>query len=217
MKKFYRYIDIPNLKLIQAELLNLSDYKNYEGPVAQSWRHDYYPVKDRLPYLSTFLKRSKVPVSMIKYYSLPPSGILGHHIDGPPIGYDKIKYPKSFAGPKFSFNIPLLNCDNTFTHWYESDLDNLMPLNSNYRYNGEFVEKGYMSNAWVPVDSSKIKEIKKAETNKPIIIKTDILHSGSNPNNSTRVLASIRLDLGFRVDKEEFEDFFDITGLNIDC
>jgi len=217
MRKYYRYIDIPNLEEIQKELLSFSNYEKYCDGMTHSWRHDYSPVKHKLPNLDKFLQRSKVHVGVIKYYALPPKGILGHHIDGPPIGYDKMKFPHSFYGPKFSFNIPLLNCKNTYTHWYQCSIDNLRPLNQSYHYNGQFIQEGYMSNAWVPIDNNKIVEVIKAETDKPIIIKTDILHSGSNPNESTtRILASIRLDLGSRVDKDEFEDFFDVSGLNIE-
>jgi hypothetical protein len=205
MKKFYRYIDIPNLTTIVEELSKFYNLDNLNKNKAESWIYNYNSVREELPNLAEFLRRSKVRVHLLKFYSIPPNGILGHHSDGPIDG-------SSFC-PPFTFNIPLLNCNNTYVHYFDCEPSNLKILDRVNVKNG-LVQEGFMGSAYVPINKSKITEIVKAEVNKPIIIKTDMVHSASNPNENTfRVIAGIRFDLRNAL---EFEDIFDTTGLRID-
>lgn len=206
MKKFYRYIDIPNLTPIVEELSKLYNIDDLNKNKAESWIYNYKTVKEKLPNLAEFLKRSKVSVELLKFYSIPPNGMLGYHTDGPVDG-------SSFC-PPFSFNIPLLNCNNTYIHYFDCEPSNLKIL-ERINVKNTLVQEGFMGSAYVPIDKSKITEIAKAEVNKPIIVKTDLVHSASNPNDKTfRVIAGIRFDLR---NASEFEDVFDTTGLKIDA
>lgn len=209
MKKLYRYIDIPNLNVIVEELKQFYDVGTLNCKKAESWSFNYNAVKKKTPVLDEFLKRSRVSVELLKYYSVPPNDMLGYHVDGP------IDIPGRC--PPFSFNIPLLNCDNTYTHWFDCPVDNLKQLTTKNQ-NGLLVQEGFLGNALFPVDKTQLVEIGKAEVNRPIIIKTNLVHCATNPNSdSFRVIAGIRLNLYNSIRFiSEFEEVFDTTGLIID-
>ena len=200
MNKFYRYIDIPNLNDIVNELSQFYDLNKLNKNKAESWVYIYSEVKHKLPNLNKFLQRSKVEIPMLKFYSVPPNGILGHHTDGPLDG--------SAYCPAFSFNIPLLNCNNTYVHYFDCEPTNLKILDRINVKDG-LVQEGFLGSAYTPIDRTKVTEIAKAEVNRPIIIKTDIVHSASNPNpNTFRIIAGVRFNLN---NAHEFEDIFDMT------
>lgn len=211
MKKLYRYIDIPNLSVIVEELKQFYNVNTLNCKKAESWSLPYNTIKPKTPALTEFLERSRVPVRLLKYYSVPPNGRLAYHVDGP------IDIPGQC--PPFSFNIPLLNYDNTYIHWYNCPLDNLKQLTkTNKTGNSYMIQEGFFGNAFFPVDKTQLVEIGKAEVNRPMIIKTDLVHCATNPNPETlRVIAGIRLDLYNKTQPiSEFEEIFDTTGLTID-
>ena len=81
---------------------------------------------------------------------------------------------------------------------------------------GTYVQDGYVAYALIPIDKEKLVEIDKAETTQPIVIKTDIMHSASNPTDKMRVIASVRFGMLGKLNYDELEDLFDTTGLKID-
>lgn len=79
-----------------------------------------------------------------------------------------------------ALNIPLANCNNTFTHWYQST----QPL-IEYQHHGD--------GKYLGADKSLCTRVASLEMTQPHVINIGALHNVDNPNNSWRILLSIRL------------------------
>jgi len=79
-----------------------------------------------------------------------------------------------------ALNIPLANCNNTFTHWYQST----QPL-IEYQHHGD--------GKYLGADKNLCTRVASLEMTEPHFINIGALHNVDNPNNSWRILLSIRL------------------------
>jgi hypothetical protein len=87
------------------------------------------------------------------------------------------------TGPSsYSFNLPLFNCDNTYTIFYQSSKD---PILKEYSEMNQIITYRYY-------DPSFCKEIHRIEMNDPYIINIYTPHNIINPNNSYRITFLIR-------------------------
>ncbi len=81
---------------------------------------------------------------------------------------------------KAALNIPLLNCEGTYTHWYSSD--------------HELVEHAHHGNGkYLGVDKKFCQLLDTVEMSSPHIVDIGTLHNVVNPNNTWRILLSVRL------------------------
>ena len=81
---------------------------------------------------------------------------------------------------KAALNIPLLNCEGTYTHWYSSD--------------HELVEHAHHGNGkYLGINKEFCQLLDTVEMSSPHIIDIGTLHNVVNPNNTWRILLSIRL------------------------
>lgn len=91
----------------------------------------------------------------------------------------------------FSFNLPLFNCENTFTSFYQTDktpeVRSYVAMNRTISYN-----------YYNPIHCNEIHRI---EMNRPHIISIHIPHRVINPNNTYRIAFLIRF-------KKEFDEYW---------
>jgi hypothetical protein len=167
---YYSYVDIPNLATITQELIDLK-----------------LSIKDKTQYnqyysnVSAHAARAKCPALMKylwgvglshKFFRLLYSENM---IDGSPPHVDT--YDPQYC--MYSLNIPLLECDNSYTAWFNTNNDQL----------SQSVESPDM---YATInDGDILTEICRVESNRPLLANTTILHRGvtRNPN---RTLVGLR-------------------------
>jgi hypothetical protein len=203
MKKFYKKIDIPNLEIIQQELISTISHDFINKKETHSWLAKPKDIFLNCPTLSNFLSpRLRRPLGQIKFYCTPPWQILDPHVDGS--GNSKIP---------FGLNIPLMNTDNTYQVWYycppENTTKRVVPNRK------DLYTTGYLSSSEVPKDMLSLPIIEQLELNVPAVTKTDIMHSVFNPTNNIRLVAVFRWGLS-KIDYSEIEEVLNIEDLIVD-
>jgi hypothetical protein len=203
MKKFYKKIQVPDLEIIQKELISTIEHDFLLSNITHSWIADPNDIFSKCPTLSNFLSsRLRRPLGQIKFYCTPPWQKLEPHVDGA----GKLKIP-------FGFNIPLMNTKNTYQVWYYCPPENITKRVVPNRK--DLYTTGYLSDVEVPKDILSLPIIEKLELNVPAVTKTDIMHSVFNPTDQTRLVAVFRWGLSF-IDYSEIEDVLNIGDLVID-
>ena len=161
----YKKIHIDDLELFQKNLLPLihKDAFKLVGVFPQ-WSDELLNSKEIQKLINQLNLSNKI--DYIAVITMPPNSESPIHIDG-----DR---------PECSLNIPLLNCENTFMNWYSSDQPpKEVVVEDNKTYFGADIET-----------CTKIASI---EMNNPYYVNIKQLHNGYNPNDTWRVLLSIRL------------------------
>lgn len=173
MEELYKFVNIPNFREVQTELLNAIDYDyQSKGKHAKNYTAGYMKLK--CPTLMNWLNgKNKSHYRLLRFYFTPPNGALEHHIDG------------NTPTVPFGLNIPVINCENTSMTWWNCDEDNFRIPNP---------DNGYLG-AITPKDLSKITVKDKLELIKPCFTRNNIMHSIENPNNTTRIMFTVRWGL----------------------
>jgi hypothetical protein len=203
MKKFYKKINIPNLDIIQQELISTIEHDFINKKETHSWIGNPKEVLSKCPTLSSFLNPLlKKPLGQIKFYCTPAWQLLEPHVDGS----GKVKIP-------FGLNIPLMNTKDTYQVWYYCPPSNTTKReipNKNSLYT-----TGYLSSVDVPANQLSMPIIENLELDVPAVTKTDVMHSVFNPTNKTRLVAVFRWGLS-NIDYSEIEDVLNIGDLIVD-
>lgn len=214
MKQLYRKFIIPSFDRIVGELLNVAEKVNYTASKeVRSW---VVPINDTLnecPVLKDFLQsRLKRPIRQIKFYYSPPMQGLGAHVDG-----------SSITRIPFSMNCPLLNTKGTSHYWHDCPPENTKIIRAKQRVKSEIIDErsGSLVN-WqlavpmveVPIDRSIMPVLDMLEMLTPAIVKTDIMHSAFNPNETGRLIVAFRWGLE-NIDYSEPEDVIDLEDLYV--
>jgi hypothetical protein len=166
---YFSYVNIPNFEDIRLELVNLIS----TGIRSYQTNSQYYNVlkKDinNCPKFFEYLNDTKLinKFNRILFSTNIPRQPVAH-VDG---------YNEKTKN-HFSLNLPLIDCENSYTVFYE--------FNGKHLY---FNPETYDYYAWMSFD--KVKEISKVECNKPVLVNTTILHCGST-DKSSRTIAGIR-------------------------
>jgi hypothetical protein len=192
MDELYKNIIIPNLEVIQKELLNCiaHDYKKETKPHAFNYTEGYMWAK--CPFLMSWLKlKSKLPLRLLRFYITPPHQSLGAHIDGG--GHDPIV--------SFGMNIPVAGCNNTFMTWYKCDADN---LRNDY-------PAGYLGGTH-PKDYSNLEVIESLELIKPCFANNSIMHGVKNNSDEFRIMFTVRWVLHKSIGRT-IDSCIDTTGM----
>jgi hypothetical protein len=177
----YKKIDIPNLKVMSNEILTM-----VSPQISQNLRFWDLPVIDFYKHTPTFFNYIKenfyrFPI-LFRFYNTPPNGMLIPHID------NLVTAPN-----KIGFNIPLSGTKNTFMNYYTTPEDNL-----GVTLNGGF---GSMP-AQIIKDKTKLVLIDSFEVDQPTLLRTDMIHSVDNPNDSYRLI------LGMKFTGSTFEEVY---------
>ena len=162
---FFSYIDIPNLSNITQELTNLKitnvqkvSYNVYYTNVFAKTIHN------SCPFLIQYLSNLKI---LNKFFRLLYSDNM---INGSPIHVDS--YDPTYC--MYSLNIPLSECDNSYTAWFDTNNKTLM-------------QPHVSPTMFATINNGDItKELCRVESNRPLLANTTILHRGitNNPNRS---------------------------------
>jgi hypothetical protein len=172
MTTLYRKIDVQdlNLKLLQDRLLALIPQDLYKSP--RVYFSPDLPEFFKIPELVKLLDmyNLKHDITNFAFYAMPPRYQGPVHIDG--------------GNTDYSMNIPISNCDNTFTSFYKADRDPLevpaMVVNG-VKYNTHYSFKGI-----------GLELIDQFESNVPCIMHVKTPHNVVNNNSKFRINLLIR-------------------------
>jgi len=171
-------LDVDALAAIQKELIKLSIHTKADMLVPYTSTFVAYgmlPLErknifDRCPVLIQELQRLKLLDSFywIGFVSVDASKEFPPHIDTLDVG----------------LNIPLHNCDNTYTVWYDAKiLDQPFP---DHVIGTEVVKAARI------VDKKNAVEIDRVEANRPLWLNTNVAHRPETHHDKLRMAASIR-------------------------
>lgn len=177
MDQLYLWVkDPPPQEVIRQELLSAicHDYriKTHAFTYVQAYIAKSCPVFWQ--WISTRLKTS---TRLMRFYVTEPYGRLPPHIDGAPITVP------------FGLNFPVLNCGGTTMTWYDVAADDV----ERWR---DHNEHGYMSSYRLRTAAEeRSRVLARLEITSPCFVRNDIMHSVENPNDSWRIMLSIRFPL----------------------
>jgi hypothetical protein len=168
------------LSVIQEELINLSIYTKAGMlvPYTSTFRpYGMFPLErknvfDRCPVLIQELQRLKLldTFMVIGFISVDASKEFPAHVDTDDVG----------------LNIPLYNCDNTYTVWYDAKiLDQQCP---DYVIGTEMTKIARMT------EQENAVEIGRVEANRPLWLNTNVAHKPETHHDKLRMAVSIRFD-----------------------
>jgi hypothetical protein len=171
----YLKIDIENLPVIQQELLlafnNLfPDQSKIVGDFVQIWRKD---IESRLPETKKFLKK----INLLDRWTYM-AFITGNHGMSIPMHVDDIV--TSPNARCYSLNIPVLNCENSYTVFYDAKI--LDPI-----YEPSDIRKTALR-----CDENTAAEIDRLETSQTAWVNVTKPHKPVLNHNFPRAVASLR-------------------------
>ena len=173
MDHLYQFVNIPNLEIIQEELLNCiqHDYKSKTTPHAFTYSVKY--MATTCPTLMNWLvPRSKMSIRLLRFYVTPPRQNLGIHIDGGSNGHPSVP---------FGLNIPIIGVDNTYQIFYDCPEDNIFG-NRPMGYNESLHPKDL--NSLTPID--------RVEITTPCFTNNSVMHNVENNTDNYRVMFVVR-------------------------
>jgi len=169
---YYSYVDIPNLAAITQELINLklsikdkTQYNQYYSNISAIAAHSTCPMLMRYLWsMGLSFKFSRLLYSENMTNGSPP------HVD---------TYDPTFC--MYSLNIPLLECDDSYTAWFSTDNNNLS-------------QKTPAAGMYATInENDTLTEICRVESNRPLLANTTILHRGITQN-PKRTLVGLRFN-----------------------
>ncbi len=174
MSEFYKIIQVDNIKEIQEEIIGIFP-SNFYGKAELFSIDNSAKVLLGLPKIKKLLDTLDISkgVDTFEFLVLPPGGRTGIHTDS-----DDFKY---------SFNIPLTDCDDTYLSFYKADnIADIGYVSYENPVTKEMIYyKPYNEDVCEFIESSIIKE--------PYIFNTDIVHNLENKSNKEQILALIRI------------------------
>jgi hypothetical protein len=90
------------------------------------------------------------------------------------------------AASEVALNIPLLNCDGTYTVWYDGQLES--------KEFDDYLIGAESARTAMQGDAGSLVEIDRCEANVPRWINVNVLHRPETTHNKFRVAASLRFD-----------------------
>lgn len=167
---FYKKLDVPNLEKLQRDLLLLVPVELLRNPRVHfpEDQSGFFKIKELCDLLDRFgMDHNK---TLLGYFICIPNKSVPLHID--------------FGPPEYSLNIPLKNCDNTFTHFYKTDREPVL-IPSHVR-NGVTYHPHY---SFADVKSEVVETF---ESNIPCVMHIKTPHSVTNDTGNIRISALIR-------------------------
>lgn len=181
MTALYKKIKVPNFEVIRAEILTL-----VAPQISQNLRYWDLPFSEfykSCPAFHNYMVENFYGFPRLyRFYNTPPGGFLGPHIDN-----------VSSAKNKIGFNVPLLGTKNTKMDYYDTPADNLELFST-----GGF---GSLPTQLIK-DNTKLVLIDSLELDQPALLRTDRIHSVTNPNETNRLI------LGMKLLGSTFEDVY---------
>lgn len=171
---FYSYVDIPNLDKIVAELILLKQTTTNIHRINEMYENVLQPNIINCPNLEEYLRN-------VGLYNNLNRILFSSNVDKKSLVHVD-SYNPIFQ--TFSLNIPLIECENSYTAWYSTTNKILNDLSrfglspeTNFAYS----------------DEADVTEVYRVEYTRPMLINTTILHRGIT-DNPRRTIASIRFN-----------------------
>jgi hypothetical protein len=179
---YYSFLTIENLDSLTKELIELRD-----SDVKRYYINKHYinilatDIGDRAPILTNFLKSAGLDRKFQRLlYSAYYGGAEVAHVDS----YD----------PRYcsvSLNLPLSDCENSYTVWYKTNKKKLRDITTTGRDPTKVGHTIGQHFAYLPLDETT--EICRAEVVRPMLVNTTILHRGVVPS-PNRTICGIRFN-----------------------
>lgn len=173
---FYSLVNIPDLVTIQQELLQVRDTDTHTWSTNKFYKNvAAAPVLHRCPVLSQYLNSVGLLKNTVRFLY---SQYLGSNVSTPHVdAYDPIFCSESL-------NIPLVDCENSYTVWYSTDREKLIDsTGAELKHSAQY--------ALCP--SKDAVEIKRLHAIAPAVVNTTILHKADAQSDS-RVVCGIRFN-----------------------
>jgi hypothetical protein len=185
MRELYKKIKIPNFEIIKSELLAL-----VSPQISQNLRYWDLPFSEffkSTPVFCKYIENNfyRFPI-LFRFYNSPPFYELVPHIDNLPTAKNRI-----------GFNIPLAGTENTAMNYYDTTNDNLEA-----KISGGL---GSLPTQFIK-DETKLVLIDSFEVDQPTLLRTDAIHSVSNPNETYRLVLGMKF-IGTTFDEVYKEDW----------
>jgi hypothetical protein len=171
MTLLYQKINIPDFEVIKNEILEM-----VAPQISQNLRYWDVPLIEiykSSPSIFNYIRENfyRFPV-LFRFYNSPPFYDLVPHIDNMPDAKNKI-----------GFNIPLAGTKNTAMNYYSTPADNLETRETGGlgRLPTQFIK-----------DKTRLVLIDTFEVDQPTLLRTDVIHSVSNPNDSYRLILGMK-------------------------
>jgi hypothetical protein len=171
---FYSYVDIPDLDKIVAELILLKQTTTNIHRINEMYENVLQPNIINCPNLEEYLRN-------VGLYNNLNRILFSSNVDKKSLVHVD-SYNPIFQ--TFSLNIPLIECENSYTAWYSTTNKILNDLSrfglspeTNFAYS----------------DEADVTEVYRVEYTRPMLINTTILHRGI-ADNPRRTIASIRFN-----------------------
>jgi len=172
MTMLYKKITVPNFEAIKAEILELVAPQISQN--LRYWDVPFIEFYKSTPCFYNYMKENFYMFPrLFRFYNSPPFGGLGPHIDNLPTAKNRI-----------GFNIPLAGTENTLMNYYDTPSDNL-EITHNLGF-------GSMP-AQLIKDKSRLVLIDSVEIDQPTLLRTDVIHSVTNPNETYRLVMGMKL------------------------
>ena len=185
---YKRIYNVPHVSEIQSELLG---FMVKIKPNISEWNTDVvYLPKDKivgnLPLYENYLK--SINVFDRWHYSLLVYNNNGEKL---PIHVDSTNW----EGRCYALNMPALNCQNTYTVWYDAEIDD--SVENSQSTNDKYVDirsDNLKSTARIIKNGAVATEIDRLETDSPAWINYTIPHTGLCYHNNPRAMFSSRFN-----------------------
>jgi len=171
----FKTLNIDNLEAIQEAVLARVPPSSYE-------KNDLFYVKNNIKYFLDIPELKKLLDDLDFTNHIHSDGIaLNVTMPGVtlPIHYDSDKF-------KYSFNIPLKNCEGTFVNLYHTDSEPQSVPRKHPIHNTYVVSRRF--------DPALCRLLESHEAINPCILNTNVPHNVVNKTNKIRVMLLIRLD-----------------------
>lgn len=186
--KNYNYIDIPNWKTLRDQIIEFKKVAEKSEPESLCWQCYFLDtLKKELPdVVDAFAKLGLTPRQMILFDNAPNNINEKDHKSGKAVfvhidARDDEREETDFD-PTNAINIPLVNCAESETLFYELLIDDEGEM---YRYYEDFYMCGGLNH-------KMIKEVDRFKLDKPAILRVNIPHGVYNPTNEIREVATFR-------------------------
>jgi hypothetical protein len=188
----YQKINVPDFRIKQRELINLIKNKFDKARTVSFYDPKSAEISEICPTLYSYiLENSLEKIRFYRVYYTPPKGRLEPHIDG----------HGGYRNP-ISLIIPIIGYRNSLMKWWDESNANIVIENTGW--NNMLVTN--------ILNKSELNCIEQVEIDRPTFVRTDIIHSVENYNETPRAILNVRWAYN-KIKGQNFEDVFKINAL----
>ena len=170
MKILYRKIDVPNLSLLQEKIMKICPEELFKNPrlFFPKNQNEFLNIPELVDLFDLY--NLKINETVFGFGAMVHNSVLPIHVD--------------WGRHDYSMNIPLINCDGTFTSFYKAEGE--PKLRPAFSYAGVNYTPHYS------YSNMKVNVIDKFESNIPCVMHIQTPHNVANPLSTIRINLLIR-------------------------